>query len=348
MVFSGSTNGCDDLTKAFAQLPWGVAGGSFFSPGLLLQGVWDARRAIIEVYDRGAGKADAQWKADDSPVTEADVRADEILRQILIDGMGMAAEDVVSEEHAARSALSSVLGSTEDKSLDSRIRAFVDPVDGTREFLKRTGQFVICVGLVSGGFPIFGLIHVPVTGETLVGWSRGPGQPGVVLSLGLVPAALSDRGAGTGDGPLVSGLRHLSFVGAAKPSGPLKILLSGTAEAATGGPGELASMLEEGGIKARIIRMGSALKFCRIADGTADVYLRRAPTRYWDTVAGQALVEAAGGSAWMSVKGGAPLVRRLSYTNSSFLNPSFAVFRPGLSPEIQDGLLKLLFQARAD
>lgn len=339
MVDCPSPSALGEISRLMEQSSCGAVSGDQL--GILLDGVWQARCAILAVYDRECGTVASKVKADASPVTEADWEADRILRATLVERMGYENRLVVSEEQVAAPDGLAGLAS------DGALRFFVDPVDGTREFLRRSGQFVICVGAVQQQKPVFGLIHAPVTGETMMGWPARPGGEGCALAFRLKagkvnPGALWRWG--------IDGLRSLRAQrdDATNPA-VLKVLLSGTAPgvdraAGVGGglPSPMAAAFEASQLPYRTVRMGSALKFCHIAGGMADVYLRSSPTSYWDTVAGQALVESVGGRVLMlqRQKGErCPVPVPMTYGETTLENPPFAVFRAGLSFDIQDRLM---------
>jgi 3'(2'), 5'-bisphosphate nucleotidase len=163
----------------------------------------------------------------------------------------------------------------------------VDPLDGTREFAQGRDEFAVCIGLVEDGRPVLGAVALPATDELFLGlvgtgaWKQDPaGRRAIAVR--TAPA----------DGLTVFASRHC----AADP--------------------RLARYL--GGLKvARLVNAGSALKFCRVAEGVADLYPRFGRTMEWDTAAPQAVVEAAGGS--VRTLDGAPL----GYGKPGFANPDF-------------------------
>lgn len=144
----------------------------------------------------------------------------------------------------------------------------VDPLDGTREFLRGSEAFSVNIALISDGYPCFGLICLP-TSATLYQGAAGFG-------------AWRDR----------EPIRAAT----ARQDAPCRVLVSpgqtGTLHA------ELAPRLATHGIDTRIVAEPGAVKFCRLAEGDADVYLRRTRTCGWDSAAGQAIVEAAGGAVY--------------------------------------------------
>ncbi|MBI5164989.1 MAG: 3'(2'),5'-bisphosphate nucleotidase CysQ [Magnetospirillum sp.] len=235
-----------------------------------------AGAAILEVY--GSDFAVAR-KDDDSPVTEADARAEAIILA------GLAALSpgvpVVAEERAAAGHIPDVSGGT---------FWLVDPLDGTKEFVKRNGEFTVNIALIEGGRPVLGVVLAPALGLL---WSgAGPGTA-------TAEAADGQRRTIAVRRPPASGARVLTSRSHRDPAALAAWMAPLTAP-------ELAFA-------------GSSLKFCRVAEGAADFYPRFGPTCEWDTAAGHAVVLAAGGEV-VSFDG-----TPLAYGKPRFLNPDFLV-----------------------
>ncbi len=207
--------------------------------------------AIMEVYEQG-GKT---WEKEDrSPLTEADLRSDKIIRQSL--KKAFPGVFILSEESTSHSS---------NKSDDPFF--LVDPLDGTKEFLKRNGEFTVNIALIRHGRPIAGVVYAPAlkqmyyAADGLGAWKREGMQ---------TPRKI--------------------FASHYQDEQPLRILGSrshcGDA---------LTSWLAQHP-NHTLIAVGSSLKFCYIADGCADIYPRLGPTMQWDTAAGQCIVEQSGGS----------------------------------------------------
>jgi 3'(2'), 5'-bisphosphate nucleotidase len=210
-----------------------------------------AGRVILPLYE---ARARAMTKADGTPVTEADVAAE----RLILAGLGRIAPTIpaVAEEMMADGGAPSV-GDT---------FWLVDPLDGTKEFVARTGEFTVNIGLIAAGIPVLGVIHAPVTGETY--------------------AAAGGRAtyAATGESHAIPiAARAMPATGAVA-----------TVSRRHGSGGAGAAFLAERGILARTT-VGSSLKFGLIARGLADVYPRFGETSEWDTAAGHAILMAAGG-----------------------------------------------------
>ena len=217
-------------------------------------------------------------KADASPVTEADTRAE----RVILNGLAACAPDlaVVAEESVAAGHV---------PALDRRPFFLVDPLDGTREFIGRNGEFTVNIALVEDGSPTAAVVHLPALDETF--WTVGDGVAWRARG-GAGPERIACRRPG-GDGLVVIASR--SHRGA-----------------------ETDVYLERFEI-ADIVSAGSSLKFCRIAEGAADLYPRLGRTMEWDIAAGHAIVEAAGGSV-ETIDG-----KRLVYGKPGFENPRFVV-----------------------
>jgi 3'(2'), 5'-bisphosphate nucleotidase len=172
----------------------------------------------------------------------------------------------------------------------------VDPLDGTREFVKRNGEFTVNIALVQAGVPVAGVVAAPALGEMFFG-ARGVG--------------CWMRGT-EGDIPLRTALPA--------PGRPLRVIGS-----RSHGGDSLAAWLGRLTCEHEFVPAGSSLKFCRLAQGRADVYPRLGPTSQWDTGAGQAVLEAAGGAVLDAA--GRPLRYGLQ---RPILNPDFiALADPG-------------------
>lgn len=214
-----------------------------------------AGRAIMQVY----GACEAREKADSSPVTDADEQAEAVILAEL--ARVCPGVPVVAEESAAK-------GVTPDCG-DRFI--LVDPLDGTREFLARNGEFTVNIAMIENGAPVAGAVYAPALGKLWLGGDR---------------ASLCDAAPG-GDLPPASARRAIS-ARAPRPDGLVALCSRSHGDPAT--EAFLADLKIAGRTSA-----GSSLKFCLIAEGEADVYPRFGPTMEWDIAAGEAVLRAAGG-----------------------------------------------------
>ncbi len=229
---------------------------------------------ILDHYRKGVT---VEQKADASPVTAADRDAEAVIAGALaeIDP----AIPLVAEEAVAAGSAPAETGAR---------FWLVDPLDGTREFIRRNGEFTVNIALIEDGAPVIGVVHAPALQETYSGvrggkaWRARGGGPARAIASRRVP----DEGA-----VVVSSRSH-------------------------GDREKLAAMI--GGAEIAAHRtIGSSLKFCLLAAGEGDLYPRFGPTCEWDTAAGHAVLAAAGGS--VSTLDGAAL----EYGKPGFLNPEF-------------------------
>ena len=236
-----------------------------------------AGQAILEVYHQDFS---VQHKDDDSPLTAADLASHKVIVQRLHD---MDPDTPVLSEEAAATPYEIRAG--------WRRYWLIDPLDGTREFVKRNGEFTVNIALIDDGRPVLGVVHVPVSGVSYVGsdtqgaWKVG--ADGAVMPIRVrAKCAEVIQVAGSRSHAGDSLLRFLDRIGTHE-----------------------------------IVSMGSSLKLCLVAEGTADIYPRLGPTSEWDTAAAQAVVEAAGGMVTDTK------MQPLRYnTKDSLLNPHFLVF----------------------
>jgi 3'(2'), 5'-bisphosphate nucleotidase len=216
----------------------------------LLPIVTRAGEAIMEIYEGGFT---VQRKDDDSPLTAADLES----QRIIVEGLTRLTPDIpiLSEESAA--------APWAQRRTWTELWV-VDPLDGTREFVKRNGEFTVNVALVANHDPVLGIVSAPAQGLMFWG-ARGVG------------AFTEHRGAARTAIRTSAPQRPLRVVGSRSHSSPQTAeYLRRVAEHVTTG-------------------IGSSLKFCLLAAGQADLYPRFGPTSEWDTAAGQAVLEAAGG-----------------------------------------------------
>jgi 3'(2'), 5'-bisphosphate nucleotidase len=241
-----------------------------------------AARAGQTILQHYGMEIPVEYKADDSPLTLADKASHELISAALAE---LAPEiPIVSEESAD---CESVRRSSEEWLW------LVDPLDGTKEFVKKTGQFTVNIGLIYQQRPVLGVIHVPVSGvdyfgvrseKALGAWTQIPGSDATAIQTRPAdPAKLTVVASRDHAGPVVEAF--------------------------------LASLSN-----AQATSMGSSLKFCLVAEGKADFYPRVVPTMQWDTAAAQAILEAAGGR--LTQLDGTPL----EYRSDQLRNPSLMAF----------------------
>lgn len=232
----------------------------------------DAGKAILEVYQRN--NHGIEIKDNDTPLTQADRASHEVICR----GLGSTGLNILSEE---------------GKEIPYETRKnweyywLIDPLDGTKEFIKRNGEFTVNIALIHDGTPIMGVVYVPVS-DTLYWGAKGIGaykqSAGGQLEKMVVENGIPVR-------VIVASRSHMSketsdFIGKYE--------------------------------SVDLISMGSSLKFLLVAEGKAQIYPRFAPTMEWDTAAAQAIVESAGGKVLNY-----PDMTKLNYNRPNMLNGWF-------------------------
>ena len=280
-----------------------------------IQAAIKAGKAILEVYHSSDFKVEE--KADKSPLTLADRRSHEILVNCLqkfdIPILSEEGKNVPYEER---------------KKWETYW--LIDPLDGTKEFIKRNGEFTVNIALIIDQKPVAGVIYVPdkntlfFASTDLGSFRTDPGQIDKLLEAAFTkPASFSEietRKAG-----IIEAVDHIIDLSKRLPTDdalnrPYTIIGS-----RSHGTAELEAIVEEkrrefGDIE--FISAGSSLKLCRVAEGRADIYPRTGPTMEWDTAAGQAIVENAGGRVYQYDTQDA-----LIYNKENLLNPWFVALK---------------------
>jgi 3'(2'), 5'-bisphosphate nucleotidase len=241
---------------------------------------WQAGNKIMEVYARD--DFDMRIKSDDSPLTEADLAA----HHVIVDGLtALDASIPVLSEESAKIAWS-------ERQSWSRYW-LVDPLDGTKEFIKRNGEFTVNIALVENHKPVFGVVYAPVLGVTYYSDHS---------------KAYKLTGTDLADAASIKVMPH--------QDGEIWKVVGSRSHAGD----SLGSFLEALG-EHEMVSMGSSLKLCLVAEGVAHIYPRLGPTSEWDTAASHAVVNAAGGRVVV-----ADTDDDLQYnTKESLLNPFFIV-----------------------
>ncbi|WNB17886.1 3'(2'),5'-bisphosphate nucleotidase CysQ [Marivirga arenosa] len=235
----------------------------------------NAGAAIMKIYADADLSQVVDYKADDSPLTLADEAADKVIKKGL---------EELSVQYPILSEEGKKMSYEERKEWDTFW--LVDPLDGTKEFIKRNGQFTVNIALIKNHFPIMGVIYVPATDTFYYGSEIGAfKEVGGEKTQLKVNQKNSDRIA----------------VRSASHASP-----------------EEDELLAKYDVKDSISK-GSSLKFCMVAEGKADIYYRHGPTMEWDTGAGQAILEAAGGKIYK----GNTEEERFNYNKENLLNGSF-------------------------
>lgn len=242
----------------------------------------EAAAPVMEVY---ASDFTAEQKADRSPVTEADRRAEAVILgrlAAILPGVPVLAEE--SFEAGVRPEVG-------DRFL------LVDPVDGTKEFIRKNGEFTINIALVEAGAPIAGCVYAPALERIFIGGDTA-------LAGDVKPAS-----------PLDLAALHPIAVRTPPVGGRTAVMSRSHADEATRRFAEKQGVTET-------VSAGSSLKFCRVAEGVADLYPRFGPTMEWDTGAGHAVLTAAGG--FVTQPDGAPF--QYSKADAGYRNGPFVAW----------------------
>ena len=237
--------------------------------------VYDAGQAILDIYDTAF---EVETKSDNSPLTIADKKSHEIIE----DGLKKVYPDIPILSEEGRD-----IPYSERKQWDTFW--LVDPLDGTKEFVKRNGEFTVNIALISNNYPIFGSVYAPYKKELF--WA--------FEGLGAWKSYNKDKE------------QKITVVSNEQEK---RIVISRSH------PNEKVSDFINQYKSHQLIRMGSSLKLCCIAEGKADIYPRLGPTSEWDIGAAQCIVEEAGGAV---LEYGTN--KRLKYNKENILNPFFIV-----------------------
>lgn len=258
---------------------------------------------ILDVYD---SEIKIEIKDDRSPLTEADRRAHQVIaKQLSSTGIPLLSEEGKSIPYAVRR--------------EWKQFWLVDPLDGTKEFIKRNGEFTVNIALIDKGKPIMGVIYVPVKKVLYYGAFDQPSRKvdqvepaGAGSTDAVLQQHLTEKLNGNAQAlPIQNGRSNYAIVASRSHLSP-----------------ETEAIIEEkrkqyGAVDT--VSMGSSLKLCLVAEGRADLYPRLAPTMEWDTAAGHAIARYAGCRVYQAENG-----RELEYNKENLLNPWFVVERPGL------------------
>lgn len=262
---------------------------------LLITAITAALKAgeeILQIYNDPASDFEIERKADNSPLTIADRKANERIMEYL----KQTPYPLISEEN---------------KAIDYSIRRewatvwIVDPLDGTKEFIKRNGEFTVNIALIREGRPVLGVIYIPVKKQLYYG----------SIQEGAYRIGNIDSQTLPGFGDLNSRAQRLPVN---HPAAPFTVVASRSHLSPE--TSEFISQLEQEHPGLKLTSIGSSIKICLVAEGSADIYPRFAPTMEWDTAAGHAIARAAGKELYQK-DGKTPLV----YNKENLLNPWFIV-----------------------
>lgn len=229
---------------------------------IAITAAYNAGKEILKVYDTAF---DVEHKDDRSPLTLADKRAHEVIDEYL----KQTRIPILSEEGRSID--------YEERKLWKRFW-MVDPLDGTKEFIKRNGEFTVNIALIENGISISGVIYVPVSGDLYFAISRKGAYK--VENFNNPNSNIEEWMASAKKLPVQAENKGYTVVGSRSHKSPETSAY-------------MQSLTEEHG-ELNIVSMGSSLKICLVAEGVADIYPRFAPTMEWDTAAGHAIAKESG------------------------------------------------------
>lgn len=239
--------------------------------------LYTAKKAAELIMDYYSRNIEVQHKTDNSPVTEADFAANEFIKQQLLQiSPGI---PVVSEENSEEENLNAASGD---------IFWMVDPLDGTKSYINKTGEFTVNIALIQNCIPQGGVVYIPTKATGYFTAEDGNSYKQIGNNL---PEEIKVRQRPTNKIVVVASKSHMTT----------------TTE----------EYIESLGEDITLVSASSSLKFCMIAEGKADIYPRFGNTMEWDTAAGHAVLLAAGGH--VECPDGSPLL----YRKNGFLNPFF-------------------------
>ncbi len=305
-----------------------------------LEAAYRAAAAILDIYNSGADFA-VESKSDDSPLTAADRKSHEIICSALAD---IPEQQVSTSDQNVPSSIPIL--SEEGKDIPFAVRKewrrfwLVDPLDGTKEFIRRNGEFTVNIALIDGKRPVVGVVCIPVRGEFYF----------AAENIGAYKLALKEKAGGDGgmsmnpeysgapgqgrmterdfrrcvDMKSLNGIINASlripFQNRACEDGYDYTVIASRSHMSEQTEAFIESLKTERG-RVRLISAGSSLKICRVAEGTADCYPRLGPTMEWDTAAAHAVAMYAGKRVIIFDSG-----EELVYNKKNLLNPWFVVW----------------------
>ena len=248
-----------------------------------------AGEEIIKIYEDKNSDFNIEMKSDDSPLTIADKKS----HLKIVEFLNQTDFQILSEEGKQL---------PYEKRKDWKTFWLIDPLDGTKEFIKRNGEFTVNIALISDNKPVLGVVYIPVTKQIFFGSND---YNSVKLELGN--NHFSDK--------LFDNVEQL----------PLKhkrdhLIVVASRSHMNENTENFIESLKKTGKEVEIMSKGSSLKLCMVASGEADIYPRFGPTMEWDTAAAHAVVKFAGKNVWLSDKN-----QVLVYNKENLLNPYFIV-----------------------
>ncbi len=264
-----------------------------------IQAALEAGDEIMKVYTDPNADFEIERKADNSPLTIADRKSHQVIVRWLTD----TPYPILSEEGAKIP--------TEERMAWKELWV-VDPLDGTKEFIKRNGEFTVNIAYVKDGIPEAGVIYIPVK-EELYFADKATGSFKVTNGNGLLTDIAHAKATPTSLDDLIGKSDKLPYE---KKHDTFRIVASRSHLNAE--TEEYIKQMEQEHGNVETVSKGSSLKLCLIAEGNADVYPRFAPTMEWDTAAGDAIIRATGKNVFQ-----AQTDTPLQYNKADLLNPWF-------------------------
>ncbi len=266
----------------------------------------EAGKKILEIYRTGDFGVEA--KSDQSPLTLADKAAHKVIMQYLEEtNLPILSEEGAHANYEERRAWNKLW--------------IVDPLDGTKEFIKKTGEFTVNIALIESNYPVLGVVFLPATGELYYGDIK-EGAYKLQLSADWEKEDFKDLDTAKAQKlPLKGENQKLQIVASVSHLSPeTKVFAE-----------KLAKQYGE----TDFMSVGSSIKICKVAEGSADIYPRLGPTMEWDTAAGQAVAEAAG----MGVINWKTLAR-FDYNRPELLNEWFVVYGKRIESDALTHMIK--------
>ncbi len=249
---------------------------------LALEAAFSAGKKILEIYDR---TITVDYKSDGSPLTEADKASHEIIIHALqISGLPVLSEEGKEIPYERRSSW--------------KYFWLVDPLDGTKEFIKRNGEFTVNIALMENNQPRAGIIFQPVKGIAFAG----------IEGDGLYKFSINEK--------IVLDDNHKLKVNINTEENKIRVIASRSHKSVE--TDTFINNLRSSKKNIELLNVGSSLKFCLLAEGIADIYPRFAPTMEWDTAAGHALLKSVGKNIYLHPGGS-----EMTYNNPKLINDWF-------------------------
>ncbi len=246
----------------------------------------EAGKVILEIYDTNFN---VEYKADHSPLTEADKKSNHVIRKYLCNtNIPILSEEEKEIPFVKRKQWNQLW--------------IVDPLDGTKEFIKRNGEFTVNIALVEDNMVVAGVVYVPVQDILYVG-IIGSGSYKIEMA-----SQKTNLTAQMNNKNKLRIKQNRQYIGIVVSRSHLNRETTNFIE-----------KLKNDYPKTKIIPCGSALKLCLVAEEKADIYPRFAPTSEWDTAAGHAIIKASGGNVYKADK----IEEEITYNKEDVLNPFF-------------------------